>query len=266
MSGVGLAAAVGQLELPHGLVAPPGEPRRHVLHQLAQRVGGIGEREELLRLLVDRPPALRQRHLVEVRGELGQGQLARPQLVLQPNDLVPGLRALLLRHGVGRPVVPAAVKELAVRQAARVPGPVRTCSGCVSATSTARRSLRWLARASANCMPARSTPTANLVRWLRGSRRSAQSGRAGSGCRAASRRRARRRMAAGGSRQHRDANTAVTVAEARPMAGLRPCTRAASPSAASASLNASGGAIAHGVWFGFARHRLRYRFRRLVGV
>ena len=45
---VRLAAAVGQFQLAHGLVALPVQPRRHVLDQLPQGVGRVGQREELL--------------------------------------------------------------------------------------------------------------------------------------------------------------------------------------------------------------------------
>ena len=94
-----LPAAVGQLELPHRLVAPPREPRRDVLHQLAQRVGRVGQCEELGRVLVDGPSPLGQRNLVQIGCELGQRELSGPQLFLQANDLVPGTGAVGLGHG-----------------------------------------------------------------------------------------------------------------------------------------------------------------------
>ena len=95
---VRLPAAVGQLELPHRLVAPSDEPRCDVLHQLAQRVGGIGQREEFRRVLVDRPASLRLRDLVQVGGEFGERKLTGPQFFLKANDFVPGLEAVRLGH------------------------------------------------------------------------------------------------------------------------------------------------------------------------
>ena len=71
--GMGLAAAVGQLELPYRLVALPRQPPGDVPRELPQRVGRVGEREELLRLLVDRAAALPERHLVQIGGELREG-------------------------------------------------------------------------------------------------------------------------------------------------------------------------------------------------
>ena len=96
--GVGLAAAVGQFELPHRLVALPREPAGDVLHQLPQRVGRIGEGEEPRRVFVDGALPARQRHLVQVGGELGQRQLPRPQFFLQPHDFMPGLGARVPVH------------------------------------------------------------------------------------------------------------------------------------------------------------------------
>ena len=90
---VRLAAAVGQLQLPHGLVASPREPRRHITGEIPQRVRWIGQGEELVRLLVHRPLAPCERDLMQIGGELRQRQFARAQLVLQPDDLVPGLGA-----------------------------------------------------------------------------------------------------------------------------------------------------------------------------
>ena len=91
--GMGLAAAVGQLELPHRLGAPPGEPFRHVLDQLAQGGGGKGQGEEARGVLVNGPPALAEGDLVQVGGELRQGELAAPQLLLEAEDPMPRLRS-----------------------------------------------------------------------------------------------------------------------------------------------------------------------------
>ena len=43
---VGLAAAIGQLQLPHCFVVLAGEPQNNVAHELAQIVGGKGKREK----------------------------------------------------------------------------------------------------------------------------------------------------------------------------------------------------------------------------
>ena len=99
---VRLPAAIGQLELPHRLVALPGEPCRHVLHQLAQRVGRIGQREEFRRVLVDRPASLRLRDLVQVGGEFGEREFTGSKLLLQADDFVPGPGAVRLGHGARR--------------------------------------------------------------------------------------------------------------------------------------------------------------------
>ena len=91
--GVGLAAAVGQLQLPYRLGAPAGESFRHVLHKLAQGVGGIREREESRGVFIDRPCAPTEGDLVEVGRELGEGELAASQLVLEADDAVPRLES-----------------------------------------------------------------------------------------------------------------------------------------------------------------------------
>ena len=96
--GVGLAAAVGQFELPYRLVALPREPSGDVLHQLAQGVGRIGEGEELLRLLVHRATALPEGHLVQVGGEFRERQRTGTQLFLEADDTGPGRGLVLLRH------------------------------------------------------------------------------------------------------------------------------------------------------------------------
>ena len=95
---MGLAAAVGELELAHRLVALSCEPRRDVLDELPQRVGRIGEREELLRVLVYRAAALRERHFVQVGRELCEGELPRAQLLFQADDVMPGLGLVPRSH------------------------------------------------------------------------------------------------------------------------------------------------------------------------
>ena len=87
---VGLAATIVDGELAIRLVALPRQADTDVLDQLAQIVGRVGEREELCRVLVHRPPAFLHDHVVQVGGEYGQRQLARPQVVAQLHDLVPG--------------------------------------------------------------------------------------------------------------------------------------------------------------------------------
>ena len=89
--GVGLAAAVGELELPHRLGALPGESFRHVLDQLSQGGCRKGQGKEPLRILIDGPLPLAEGDLVQISGELRQGQLAASQLVLEADDLMPWL-------------------------------------------------------------------------------------------------------------------------------------------------------------------------------
>ena len=93
---VRLAAAVGELQLAHGLVAFAFEPNGNVLHQLAQSVGGIGEREELGGIFVDGAFAPGEGDFVEIRGELGEGELAGFELGLEADEVVPRL------HGAKR--------------------------------------------------------------------------------------------------------------------------------------------------------------------
>ena len=88
---VRLAAAVGELQLPHGLVAFAFEPNGNVLHQLAQGVGGIGEREELGGIFVDGAFAPGEGDFVEIRRELGEGELAGLELGLEADEAVPRL-------------------------------------------------------------------------------------------------------------------------------------------------------------------------------
>ena len=96
--GVGLAASVGELELAYRLVALPRKPRCDILHELPQRVGRIGEREEFLRVLVHRAPALRQRYLMQIGRELREGELAGAELLFQADDMVPGLGLVRRSH------------------------------------------------------------------------------------------------------------------------------------------------------------------------
>ena len=87
--GMGLAAAVGQLELPHRPSALPGEPLRHVLYQFAQGGGRERKLEEPRGVLVDGSPSLPEGNFVQVGRELRKGKLAAPQLVLEADDLMP---------------------------------------------------------------------------------------------------------------------------------------------------------------------------------
>ena len=95
---VGLAAAVGQLQLPHRLVTAPGKPPGNVLHQLPQGMGRVGQREEFLGVFVDPAAALRQRHLVQVGRKLRQRQLAAAQLILEPHHFMPRPQPAILPH------------------------------------------------------------------------------------------------------------------------------------------------------------------------
>ena len=73
---VGLATTVGHLELADRLGAPASEPGGDVPDEVPEGVGGVGEREELRRVLVDGAASGPGDDLVEVGGELGQGELA----------------------------------------------------------------------------------------------------------------------------------------------------------------------------------------------
>ena len=95
---VGLPPAVGEFELAHRLVAPPVKPVRHVLDQLPERVGRKRQREEFGRILVHRPRPRPLRHLVEVGGELRQGEFPRLQLLLEAHHLPPGRRPIRFRQ------------------------------------------------------------------------------------------------------------------------------------------------------------------------
>ena len=74
---MGLAPAVGELELADGLGIPAGEAERHVARELTQREGRKGQREETARVLVDRSRAILHDNVVEVGGEVGERELAR---------------------------------------------------------------------------------------------------------------------------------------------------------------------------------------------
>ncbi len=69
---MGLAAAVGHLQLADRLVAPSRQPSGHVTGQIAKREGGIGQGKELLRIFVQGTPTGPAHHFVEVGGELRQ--------------------------------------------------------------------------------------------------------------------------------------------------------------------------------------------------
>ena len=148
--GVGLAASVGHLELADGLGALTGQARGDVLRELAQRVRGIGEGEELGGVLVDRGRYHRIGHdadalqavllesavglgddFVEVCGEFGQGELAGAELVLEADDLVP--------RGVGRHGKLAVGAEVGlVEQCAAPSTGVRALAGRVESTAWLR--------------------------------------------------------------------------------------------------------------------------------
>ena len=88
---VGLAAAVGEFQLPDRPVGLAGEAKCHVLDQLAERRRREGEVEELGRVLVDGTLSPRQRDLVKIGGELGQRELAAAEFVLEADEGGPGL-------------------------------------------------------------------------------------------------------------------------------------------------------------------------------
>ena len=86
---VGLAATVGQSQLADDPVVLACQPQHHIPHQLAQIVGGEGQRKEMLRPLVDRAlPALHY-DLVEVGGKHVHRQFAGTQVVPQRDYFVP---------------------------------------------------------------------------------------------------------------------------------------------------------------------------------
>ncbi len=94
---VRLAATVGQFELADSLVVLPGDPQRHVPHELPQVVGREGQGKELLGVFVDGAfPALHQ-DLVKVGGEHVHRQFARLQVVAQRHDFMPAFPGVL-RH------------------------------------------------------------------------------------------------------------------------------------------------------------------------
>ena len=86
---MGLAAAVGHLELADRLGALAGEPGGNVLDEVPEGVGGVREREELRRVLVDGAASGPGEDLVEIGGELGEGELAGAEFGLEADDLVP---------------------------------------------------------------------------------------------------------------------------------------------------------------------------------
>ena len=87
---MGLAAAVGQFQLPHRLVVLAGQPQHHVPRQFAQVVGRVGQGEKLARVFVQRALAALHQHFVEIGGELVERQFAGAQVVAQGDDVVPG--------------------------------------------------------------------------------------------------------------------------------------------------------------------------------
>ena len=95
---MGLAPAVGKLQLADGLGVPAGEAKRHIARELAQGEGRKGQREETARILVDRSRAFLHHDVVEVGGEVGERKLARAHVFAQLHDLVPGSPGELLRH------------------------------------------------------------------------------------------------------------------------------------------------------------------------
>jgi hypothetical protein len=93
---VRLAAAVGQRQLPHGLVALSRQPVSHVPRQRADAARWERQGEELLRVAIHR---LRRAHLhvVKIGGEHRQRQFARFYVFAQLDDLVPGFDSVAHR-------------------------------------------------------------------------------------------------------------------------------------------------------------------------
>jgi hypothetical protein len=98
--GVGLAAAVGHLELQHRLAALACQPPQYVAGQRLHAEGGVGAVEEHGRLAIDRPRRAGA-HAVQVGGELVQGEAALAHVVAQNAELMPGGCA----HGVSSAMV-----------------------------------------------------------------------------------------------------------------------------------------------------------------
>ena len=86
---VRLAAAVGELELAHGLLVLARQAADDVAGQVEERRRRVRQRKELLRVFVDAPLAALQRHVVEIGRELVERELAGPEVVAQANDLMP---------------------------------------------------------------------------------------------------------------------------------------------------------------------------------
>jgi hypothetical protein len=87
---VRLAAAIGQLELAHGLVVLVRQAQGHVAHQVAQVVRGEGQAKETFRFLVDRLLAALHQDLVKVRREHRERQVAGLQVFPKLDHFVPG--------------------------------------------------------------------------------------------------------------------------------------------------------------------------------
>ena len=66
---VRLAAAVGEIQLAHRLVALARQPPHHVPRQVAQVVGRVGQRKELRRVFVNRALAFLEDDLIQIGGE-----------------------------------------------------------------------------------------------------------------------------------------------------------------------------------------------------
>ena len=87
--GVGLAAAIGDLETQHWPAGLTGQAHQHIAGQLLHAIGGIGAVEEHGWLTVDRR-CIAGAYIVEVGGELGQGQRAAAHIIAQAAELMPG--------------------------------------------------------------------------------------------------------------------------------------------------------------------------------
>ena len=86
--GVRLAPAVGEFELANGFIMLACQPGDDVPGQLSQVKRGIGEREELLRILIHRT-CLSHDYVVEISSKDRQRQLPRLHILTELHDLMP---------------------------------------------------------------------------------------------------------------------------------------------------------------------------------
>ena len=87
---VRLAASVRELELANGFLVLARQAADDVTRQVEERRRRVRQSKELLGVFIDTPPAALQGDVVQVRGELIERELARPEVVAQADDPVPG--------------------------------------------------------------------------------------------------------------------------------------------------------------------------------